>query len=149
MLASGSLSIGLPASDAIAAYAAKVLPAGQRQARGTEINRGEITRRINVASDALATAKTALEGGQLRAVLVAVETGLQSEPGRGELKRLRTEAESRSNRVKTLLSLAGSLQQRGRSADSLAEIVKAEALCLDDEELRKFAAELRASMPRP
>ena len=149
LLASGSLSIGLPASDAIAAYAAKVLPTEQRRIRGKEINRGEITRRINAASDALATARTALEGRQLRAVLAAVEAGLGSEPGRGELKHLRTEAESRLNRVKTLLSLAGSLKEQGRLADSLAEIAKAETLCLDDEELRKFATELRAAMQRP
>ena len=149
LLASGSLSIGLPASDAVAAYAAKVLPDGHRQDRVFKIDRGEITRRINAASDALVRARTALEGRQLRAALTTVEAGLESEPGRGELKSLRTEAEFRLNRVKTLLSLAGSLKEQGRLADSLAEVKKAEALCLDDDELRKFAVELRAAMPRP
>lgn len=50
--------------------------------------------------------------------------------------------------MKTLLSLAGSLKDQGRFADSLAEVAKAEALCLDDAELRKFAGELRAAMPK-
>ena len=50
---------------------------------------------------------------------------------------------------RSLVSLAGSLKAQGRLENALAEIVKAEALCADDEELRKFAAALRAAMPRP
>ena len=148
LVASGSLSIGLSVSDAIAAFAVKVLDPERRPAR-VEINRAEINGRINAASDALAKARTCGEGRQLRGVLAAVETGLHAEPGRGELKRLRTEAESRLGRVKTFLSLAGSLKEQSRFEDSLAAVVKAEALCADDEELRKFAAALRAAMPRP
>ena len=148
LIASGSPSIGLPASDAIAAFAAKVLEPERRPERA-EINRGEINARINAASDALAKARRCMEDRQLRGVLAAVESGLRSEPGRGELKRLRLDAESRLSRVKTIVSLAGSLKAQRRFEDSLAEVVKAEALCADDEELRKFAAELRAAMPRP
>lgn len=149
LLASGTLSIGLPVSDALGAFGAKVLPPDRRPVPANEINRGEITARINAASDALAKARTCMEGRQLRGALAAVETGLRAEPGRGELKQLRTEAESRLGRVKTLLSLADSRKAQGRLGDSLAEVVKAETLCADDEELRAFAVALRVAMPRP
>jgi len=148
LIESGTMSVGLPVSDATAAFAAKALPSGRQPARA-EINRAEITGRINAASDALAKARRCIEDRQLHGVLTATASGLESEPGRGELKRLRMEAESRLERVKSLLSLAGSMKEQHRADEALAAVVKAEAICADDDGLRKFAGDLRAAMPRP
>jgi tetratricopeptide (TPR) repeat protein len=149
LLASGSLSVGLPVSDAIANYSAKVLPAGRAQTVPREMNRAEINFRINTASDALAKARVAMDGGRLHGALALIRTGLQAEPGRGELKRLSLEVESRLNRVRTLLSLATSLKGQHRLDEALAEVVKAEAICSDDDDLRGLAKELRGSPSPP
>jgi hypothetical protein len=143
LIASGSLSIGLPMSDAFAAFARKTLPASRQPAVGAPLNRAELNTRINAAADALAKAKACLQAGQLRAAIAVTDAGLAAESGRGDLKQLRAEAESRLSRVRTLVALATSLKQQERTADALAQIAKAEVLCSDDNELRALAKELR------
>ncbi|MEQ1853071.1 MAG: hypothetical protein ABMA01_15950 [Chthoniobacteraceae bacterium] len=148
LIDSGSLSLGLPASDAVANFAAKVLPPDRRPPSPREFNRGEINSRINTATDALAKAQVSMEGGRLHAALAGIEAGLKAEPGRGELKRLRIEVEARLGRVRTLMALANSRKDQQRLDEALAEIAKAEAICTDDEELRAFAKSLRETPPR-
>jgi hypothetical protein len=149
LIASGSLSIGLPMSDAFAAFARKTLPPDRQPATGAPLNRAELNTRINAATDALAKARVCMQSGQLRAAIAATDAGLSAESGRGDLKQLRTEAESRLTRVRTLVALATSLKQQERTADALAQVAKAEALCSDDDELRALAKELRPARPQP
>ncbi len=148
LLSSGSLSLGLPMSDSVASFAAKFLPAAQPPARLSEIDRATITRRINTASDAVARAVAFVDARQLHGALRAIGVGLEAEPGRGELKKLRIETELRLSKVATLLALATSLKDQGRLDDSLAQVTKAEALCSDDDGLRTFAQDLRGALAR-
>lgn len=149
LIASGSLSIGLPMSDAFAAFARKTLPPDRQPATGAPLNRAELNTRINAATDALAKARVCMQSGQLRAAIAVTDAGLAAESGRGDLKQLRTEAELRLSRVRTFVALATSLKQQERAADALAQIVKAEALCSDDDDLRALAKELRSARQQP
>jgi len=143
LLTNGSLSLGLPMSDSIARFASKLLPHPLPQTKAVELNRAEITARINAASDALKRAQAFFDARELRAAQKAITAGLTAEPGRGELKQLQTEVELRLNKVATLRSLAASLKEQNRLDESLADIAKAEALCADDADLRAFAEDLR------
>jgi hypothetical protein len=143
LLASGSLSVGLPILDSVARFTSKHLTHPLPSTKASELNRAEITARINAASDALKRAQAFLEAKELHAAQKAITAGLTAEPGRGELKQLQTEVELRLNRVATLRSLAASLKEQNRLDESLADIGKAEALCADDADLRAFAEDLR------
>jgi uncharacterized protein HemY len=130
-------------SDSIASFVTKLLPSRRPITRLTETDRAGITRRIDTAGDAFARATACLEARELRGALRAIAAGLEAEPGRGELKRLRIETELRLNKVSTLLSLATSLRDQNRLDESLVQVARAEALCSDDDGLRTFARDLR------
>ena len=105
--------------------------------------RAELIRCINAASDALARAHGNFDAKKLLAALGALENGLHSEPGRGDLKQFRTVVESAIERARARVQTARSLADQGRGEDALAELAKAEAICADDAEAIALAKELR------
>lgn len=148
LVESGSLSIGVPMWDAVASYARRQLPQDRQPTDADLPERAELTRRINVASDALARARVRFDAKQLLAALGAIDSGLESEPGRGDLKQFRVVVESSIERARARVQLARSLTQQNRRDEALAELVKAEAICADDEEARLLGKELRAVPPK-
>ena len=144
LIESGSLSVGLPMWDAVASFARKQLPSERQPAETDYPERAELTRRINTASDALARAHARFEAKQLLGALGALDKGLESEPGRGDLKQFRAVVESSIERARARVQLARSLTEQNRRGEALAELAKAEAICADDEEARALGRELRA-----
>jgi tetratricopeptide (TPR) repeat protein len=147
LIESGSPSVGLPMWDAVTSFARKELPPGRQAAEADLAGRGEITRRINTASDALARSRLNFDAKRLLAALGALDKGLESEPGRGDLRQFRTVVESSIERARARVQLARSLTEQNRFAEALAELAKAEAICADDEEALALAKELRV-VPR-
>ena len=144
LVESGSLSVGLPMWDAVGSFARKQLPAARQPTETEYPERAELTRRINTASDALARARARFDAKQLLAALGTLDKGLESEPGRGDLKQFRGVVESSIERARARVQLARSLADQNRREEALAELAKAEAICADDEEARVLAKELRA-----
>ena len=144
LVESGSLSVGLPMWDAVVSFARKQLPAALQPTETEYPERAELTGRINTASDALARARARFEAKQLLAALGALDRGLESEPGRGDLKQFRAVVESSIERARARVQLARSLAEQNRREEALAELAKAEAICADDEEARVLGRELRA-----
>ncbi len=145
LIGSGSLSVGLPMWDAVGSFARKQLPPERQLAEADFPERSELTRRINTASDALARARARFDAKQLLAALGALDKGLESEPGRGDLKQFRAVVESSIERARARVQLARSLTDQNRREEALAELAKAEAICADDEQARALAKELRAA----
>ena len=145
LIESGSLSVGLPMWDAVASFARKQLPPERQSAAAEPFDRAELTRRINTASDALARARLRFDVKQLLGALGALDKGLESEPGRGDLKQFRAVVEASIERARARVQLARSLTEQNRRGEALAELAKAEAICADDEEARSLAKELRAA----
>ena len=145
LIDSGSMSIGLPMWDAVAAFSRKQLPSDRQLPEADLPGRAELTRRINTASDALARARANLEARKLLSALGALANGLESEPGRGDLKQLRAVVEARIEQARARVHLARSLSDQKRREDALAELAKAEAICADDAEALALANELRAA----
>ncbi len=144
LIGSGSLSVGLSMWDAVASFARKQgLPERQSAEVGVP-DRAELTRRINAASDALTRAHGNFDGKKLIAALGALENGLQSDPGRGDLKQFREVVASAIERARARVQIALSLADQGRREEALAELAKAEAICADDAEALVLAKELRA-----
>jgi hypothetical protein len=143
LIDSGSMSIGLPMWDAVGAFARKQLPADRQLPEAELPGRAELTRRINAASDALARARANLEARKLLSALGALANGLQSEPGRGDLKQLRAVVEARIEQARARVHLARSLSDQNRREEALAELAKAEAICADDAEALALGKELR------
>ena len=144
LMESGSLSVGLPMWDAVGAFARKQLPVERQPVEADAFDRAELTRRINTASDALARARLNFDAKKLLAALGALDKGLESEPGRGDLKQFRAVVESSIERARARVQLARSLTEQNRREEALAELAKAEAICADDEEARLLGKELRA-----
>ena len=147
LVESGSLSVGLPMWDAVVSFARKELPSSLQPTETEYPERAELTRRINTASDALIRARARFDAKQLLAALGALDKGLESEPGRGDLKQFRGVVESSIERARARVQLARSLTEQNRRGEALAELAKAEAICADDEEARALGKELRA-VPR-
>ena len=143
LMQSGSYSVGMPMWDAVAFFARKQLPADRQPAEADLPERAELTRRINTASDALARARVNFDAKKLLAALGALENGLASEPGRGDLKQLRAVVEPAIERARARVHTARSLADQQRREEALAELVKAEAICADDAEALTLAKELR------
>ncbi len=144
LIESGSLSVGMPLWDAVAAFARKELPPDRQPSDPEPFNRAALTRRINVASDALTRAHTQFEAKQLLGALGALEKGLAVEPGRGDLKQFRVVVEASIERARARVQIARSLTDQNRREEALAELAKAEAICADDEDALALAKELRA-----
>ncbi len=149
LIESGSLSVGLPMWDAVTSFARKQLSPDRQSAEAEPFERAEVTRRINFASDSLARARLRFDVKQLLAALGALDKGLESEPGRGDLKQFRAVVEASIERARARVQLARSLAEQNRREEALAELAKAEAICADDEEARALAKELRAVPPKP
>jgi tetratricopeptide (TPR) repeat protein len=147
VIESGSLSVGVPMWDAVASFARKQLPADRQPPGGDLPDRAELTRRINAASDALARARVRMDAKQLLAALGIIVSGLESEPGRGDLLRLRAVVESSIERARARVQLARSLSDQHRRDEALVELAKAEAICADDEQARVLARELHTAPP--
>jgi tetratricopeptide (TPR) repeat protein len=141
---SGTLSVGLPVWDAVTSFARSQLPADRQPGDRGLPDRAELTRRINAASDALARAHVRMDAKQLLAALGVIVGGLEAEPGRGDLLRLRAVVESTIERARARVHLARSLSDQQRFEEALAELVKAEAICADDGEALVLGRELRA-----
>lgn len=144
LVGSGSLSVGLAMWDAVGSFARKQLPAERQPAQADFPERSELTRRINTASDALARARLNFDARKLLSALGALEKGLESEPGRGDLKQFRAVVESSIERARARVQLARSLSDQHRREEALAELAKAEAICADDEQAVALGKELRA-----
>ena len=145
LIESGSYSVGMPMWDAVTSFARKQLdPDGQSLAADLP-ERAELTRRINAASDALVRARMNFDAKKLLAALGALENGLESEPGRGDLKQLRLVVESAIERARARVQTARSFADQQRREEALAELAKAEAICADDAEALALANELRAA----
>ncbi len=143
LMESGSYSVGIPMWDALASFARRQLPPA-RQTVDTDLpERAELTRRINAASDALARARLNFDAKKLMAALGALEIGLQSEPGRGDLKQMRAVVESAIERARDRVRTARSLADQQRREEALAELAKAGAIYADDAEAAALAKELR------
>ena len=145
LIGSGSLSVGLPMWDAVGSFARQKLPPERQPAQEDFPERAELTRRINIASDALARARLRFDAKQLLAALGALGNGLESEPGRGDLKQLQAVVESAIERARARVQLARLLTGQNRREEALAELAKAEAICADDEEARVLGKELRTA----
>ncbi|MEO8791846.1 MAG: hypothetical protein ABI464_05900 [Chthoniobacteraceae bacterium] len=144
LIGSGSLSVGMPMWDATVAFARKQLPTDRQPADADLPGRVELNRRINAASDALARAHLNFDAKKLLAALGALESGLASEPGRGDLKQFRAVVESAIERARARVHIARSLADQQRREEALAELAKAEAICADDTEALALGKELRA-----
>jgi tetratricopeptide (TPR) repeat protein len=144
LIESGSPSVGLPMWDAVAAFARKQLPPERQLPEADLPARAEVTRRINTASDALARSRMNFDAKRLLGALGALDKGLESEPGRGDLRQFRTVVESSIERARARVQLARSLTEQNRREEALAELAKAEAICADDEEALALARKLRA-----
>ena len=148
LIESGSYSVGMPMWDAVTSFARKQLdPDGQSLAADLP-ERAELTRRINAASDALVRARVNFDAKKLLAALGALENGLESEPGRGDLKQLRLVVESAIERARARVQTARSFADQQRREEALAELAKAEAICADDAEALALANELRAPVKK-
>ena len=145
LIESGSLSVGLRMWDAVASFSRRELPSELQSVEADRFDRAELTRRINAASDALARARLRFDAKQLLGALGALDKGLESELGRGDLKQFRAVVESSIERARARVQLARSLTEQNRREEALAELAKAEAICADDEEARALAKELRAA----
>jgi len=145
LVESGSFSVGLAMWDAVGSFARKQLPSERQPAQADFPDRAELTRRINTASDALARARLNFDAKKLLSALGALEKGLESEPGRGDLKQFRAVVESSIERARARVQLARSLTEQNRRGEALAELAKAEAICADDEEARALGKQLRAA----
>ncbi|MEO6752997.1 MAG: hypothetical protein ABIP85_14555 [Chthoniobacteraceae bacterium] len=142
---SGSLSVGVAMWDAVTSFSRKQMPS-ERQPAETELpGRAELTRRINAASDALARARTNFDARRLLAALGALESGLEAESGRGDLKQLREVVASAIERARARVQTARSLADQQRRDEALAELAKVEAICADDSEALALGKELRGS----
>ncbi len=148
LIKSGSLSIGLALWDAVNSFARKHLPPDPQTPDSEFSGRAEIMRRINAASDALARAHVNFDAKKLLGALGALENGLQSEPGRGDLKQFRTVVESAVERARARVQTARSLADQERRDEALAELAKAEAICADDMEAAALGRELRPASPK-
>jgi len=148
LIASGSYSVGMPMWDAVAFFARKQIPTSPQLSQFDLPERAEITRRINIASDALARANQLFDTKKLVAALGALESGLASEPGRGDLKQFRVTLESAIERARARVRIARSLAVQQRRDEALAELAKAEAICTDDSEAAELAKELRAVLQK-
>lgn len=145
LVESGSLSVGLAMWDAIASFSRKQLPPDRQMPEAELPGRVEILRRINTARDALARARVNFDTKKLLGALGALENGLQSEPGRGDLKQFRAVVESAIERARARVQTARSLADQQRHDEALAELAKAEAICADDAEAMALAKELRGA----
>jgi tetratricopeptide (TPR) repeat protein len=145
LIESGSLSVGLQMWDAVTSFARKQLPPERQSAEPDVANRAELTRRINTASDALVRARIQFDAKKLLGAMGAVSNGLESEPGRGDLKQFRAVVEASIERARARVQLARSLSDQHRREEALAELAKAEAICADDEEACVLGKELRAT----
>jgi len=148
LVESGSLSVGLPMWDAVGSFARKQLPSDRQPPQADFPERAELTRRINTASDALARARLNFEAKKLLSALGALDKGLESEPGRGDLKQFRAVVESSFERASARVRLAHLLAEQNRREEALAELAKAEAICADDEEARVLGNKLRAAQQK-
>lgn len=144
LIESGSLSVGLAMWDAVGLFSRKQQPSDRQTLEAELPDRAEIIRRINTASDALARARVNFDTKKLLGALGALENGLQSEPGRGDLKQLRAVVESAIERARARVQTARSLADQQRRDEALAELAKAEAICADDAEAMALGKELRA-----
>ncbi len=144
LIESGSLSVGLAMWDAVASFSRKQLPPDRQMPEAELPGRADIIRRINIASDALARARVNFDAKKLLGALGALENGLQSEPGRGDLKQFRAVVESAIERARARVQTARSLADQQRHDEALMELAKAEAICADDTEAMALAKELRA-----
>ena len=149
LIESGSLSVGLAMWDAVASFSRKQLPPDRQMPEAELPGRADIIRRINIASDALARARVNFDAKKLLGALGALENGLQSEPGRGDLKQFRAVVESAIERARARVQTARSLADQQRRDEALAELAKAEAICADDAEAIALAKELRRAPKEP
>jgi tetratricopeptide (TPR) repeat protein len=149
LIESGSISVGMPMWDAVASFARRQLSSDRQLPVKDLEGRAELTRRINTASDALARARANFDAKQLLSALGALENGLASEPGRGDLKQFRTVVESAIERARARVKTARSLWDQQRREEALAELAKAEAICADDAEALALAKELRVASQKP
>lgn len=147
LIDSGSLVVGMQMWDAVISFSRKQLPTDRQPAETEPPDRAGLTRRINAASDALARARVNLEGKRLLAAIGEIESGLESEPGRGDLRQTREVAAAAIERARARVKTARSLAEQQRIGEALAELAKAEAICTDDNEALALGRELRA-LPR-
>ncbi len=89
-----------------------------------------------------------MDAKQLLAALGSIVSGLEAEPGRGDLLQLRAVVEASIERARARVQLARSLTEQNRRDEALAELAKAEAICADDEQARVLGNELRAAAPK-
>ena len=143
---SGSVSIAVPAWDAVSSFAAKQLPANRQPEPSMLPDRVEHVRNMNAAGDALRSARRSADARQLVAALAAAELGLGFDPGRGDLKQLAADMRQLIDRARSRTELARTLLAAGRPADALAELEKAEAICADDESANTLGKQLRAAV---
>ncbi len=149
LIEGGSPSVGLPLWDAVTSFARKEMPSESRILETDAFNRSEVTRRINAAGDALVRARANFDAKRLLAALGAVEIGLASDSGRGDLKQLRAVVDSAIERARVRVQTARALADQNRRDEALGELAKAEAICADDPEAAALAKELRTAPAKP
>ncbi len=149
LIKGGAPSVGLPLWDAVASFARRELPSEPQVSEAEEFDRAEVARRINAASDALARARANFDAKRLLAALGAVDIGLASDSGRGDLKQFRAVVEAAIERARARVQTARSLADQNRRDEALAELAKAEAICADDIEAAELAKELRTAPAKP
>jgi tetratricopeptide (TPR) repeat protein len=143
LVEAGYLTVAVDVGDGLSALAAQQMPKRPEAQPVFAWNRADIARRSAEAGAAVAMVERELAARRLQAALEALKKGMQAEPGRAELRKLKLRVDGDMDRVKAALLIIESLRQQRDFEKALKEIEQAEALIADSTALETVAREMR------